>query len=161
MDLRSQMLQEFDLETALTRSVLKITPDALMDYQADESLHSVRWNVSHLADIPSWADVILRKDVFDIAPPDGPPHTTPEMATIADTIAAFDSNVQTAKEILAEFPIDSLEDEWSLLIGGQAVLTHSRYMIYRMYMISHVAHHRAHVLVYLRTNGIETPHLYG
>ncbi|MCM2372198.1 DinB family protein [Aporhodopirellula aestuarii] len=161
MDLRSLMLREFDIESASTRSVIEITPDALMDYQADESLHSIRWNVSHLADIPSWANIILRENVFDVAPPDGPPHTTPEMATVADALQAFDKNIESAKEVIADFSLDTLEDEWSLLVGGQPVLTQPRYIIYRMYMVSHVAHHRAHLLVYLRTNGIETPHLYG
>lgn len=155
------MMHEFEHESALTRSVLAVTPDSLLDYQAHGSLHDVRWNVSHLVDIPSWAEIILRSSVFDVAPPGGPPHTTPEMATISDALASFDKNVATAKEVLADFSLDSLGEEWSLLVGGQPVLTYPRYIAYRIYMITHVAHHRGHLLVYLRTNGIETPHLYG
>lgn len=161
MDLRSAMLSEFVHEAGLTRSLLDVVPDSLLDYQADESLQTVRWNVSHLVDIPTWMDMILTKSSFDVAPVGEPPHSTPAQPTMAEAIETFDRHVADAKAVIERFDLDSLDDEWSLLLGGQPILTHPRYMIYRMYIINHVAHHRGHLLVYLRTNGVETPRLYG
>lgn len=161
MDLRQAMLDEHQHESALTRSVLQAIPDSLLDYQATDSSRDVRWNVSHLVDIPSWTDMILREAFFDVAPPGEPPHDTPLMENIEAAIATFDQNVQTATSTIREFDVSTLEDDWSLKLGGQVLLTHSRYMIYRMYLINHVAHHRGHLLVYLRLNGVVTPNLYG
>lgn len=161
MDIRERMQEEFQHESQLTRSVFDVVPDSLLDYQAGDAMHTIRWNVSHLVDIPTWADMILNQASFDVAPVGQPPHTTPELKSMAAAIEAFDKHIAEAQSVLADFSLESLDDPWSLLTGGQTLLKHPRHLIYRMYMVSHVAHHRAHLLVYLRLNGIETPHLYG
>ncbi|TWU61825.1 MULTISPECIES: DinB family protein [Crateriforma] len=160
-DIRSLMTQQFENEIARTRQVLDVVTDALLDYQASPTMRSVRWNVSHLVDVPSWAEIILKADEFDVAPPDGPPHETPEMATMADAMNALDKNVAEARTALASFDVQSLDADWSLKAGGQTLMTMSRYETFQMFEISHVAHHRGHLLVYLRMNGVETPLLYG
>ena len=160
MDIRIAMKNELAHEADLTRSVLNVIPDGLLDVKAHPSVRSIRWNVSHLVDILSWAPMILHEAYFDVAPPGEPPHDTPEMATIADAITTFDQNLIVAQGSLDQLSVDTLDDPWSLRVGGQPVLTHPRYMIYRMYMVNHVAHHRGHLLAYLRINDIETPRLY-
>lgn len=161
MDIRNAMLEEYHHESKLTRSVIEATPDSLLDFKPEESMHDVRWNVSHLVDIPDWTDMILNQAEFDVAPVGQPPHQTLEMQSIAEALDAFDRNTASAKKLISTFDLTTLEDEWSLKLGGQTLLTHPRHLIYRMYLISHVAHHRGHLLVYLRLNGIETPRLYG
>lgn len=161
MDMRKAMLDEFHHESSLTRSVLQAVPDSLLDYRATDSSRDVRWNVSHLVDIPSWTDMILRQAYFDVAPVGEPPHDTPLMENMETAITSFDRHVQDATFTIGDFDMSTLEEDWSLKLGGQVLLTHSRYMIYRMYLISHVAHHRGHLLVYLRLNGIDMPGLYG
>ncbi len=161
MDIRAAMLMEFDHESGLTRSVLEVVPDTSMDFQAEPSLRSIRWNVSHLADIPGWTEMILRERTFDVAPIDGPPHDTVMMETAKQAIETFDANIAAARQVIEEFAIDSLDDPWSLQAGGHTLFTHPRHMIYRMYLVSHVAHHRGHLLAYLRMCGVETPRIYG
>lgn len=161
MDLRRAMLDEYEHESELTRSVLQVVPDFLLDYQATESSRDIRWNVSHLVDIPSWANMILREASFDVAPVGEPPHDTPLVENMEKALAQFDQHAEAATETIRDFDLETLEDDWSLKLGGEVLLTRPRYMIHRMYLINHVAHHRGHLLVYLRINGIETPRLYG
>ncbi|MEM9644739.1 MAG: DinB family protein [Planctomycetota bacterium] len=161
MDLRAAMKSEFAHEAGLTRSVLDVVPDDLLGFQADESMHTIGWNVNHLVDIATWVDMILNQDSFDVAPPGAAPHSTPEMPTIAAALEAHDDHIATSLSVLDSFLMESLEDSWTLLAGGQPLLTHPKHMIYRMYVTNHIAHHRGHLLVYLRLNGVETPRLYG
>lgn len=47
-------LLEFDQEQAGTRQILELVPNVLLSWQAHESLHTIGWVASHLADISSW-----------------------------------------------------------------------------------------------------------
>ncbi|MEZ6128079.1 MAG: DinB family protein [Planctomycetaceae bacterium] len=161
MDLRAAMLLEFDHESQLTRSVLEVVPNASLDFQAEPSLRPIRWNVSHLADIPSWARVILTEAEYDVAPVGGPPHETAMVESAEQGVALFDANRAIARETIETFDLDSLDDSWTLKAGGQTLSTQPRHLVYRMYMVSHVAHHRGHLLAYLRMCGVDTPRLYG
>lgn len=161
MNIRDAMLQEFDWETGLTRSVLAVVPDSLMDFEAAEGMRSIRWNVSHLVDIPTWLGMILCEAQFDVAPVGQPPHDTPLMESTEQAVSTFDRHIQEAKQVIETFDVESLNDSWSLLVGGEAVLTQPRHLVYRMYACNHVAHHRGHLLAYLRINSVETPRLYG
>jgi len=161
MDHRAAMLLEFDHESQLTRSVLEVVPNATLDFQAEPSLKSIRWNVSHLVDIPTWARILLTEDAYDVAPVGEPPHETEMLESVEQAVAQFDTNLGTAREAIETFDLDSLDDPWSLKAGGQTLMTQPRHLVYRMYMVSHVAHHRGHLLAYLRMCGVDTPRLYG
>lgn len=50
---------------------------------------------------------------------------------------------------------------WTLLEGGHEILTMPRSAVIRGFIISHIIHHRAHLLVYLRLNDIPVPGMYG
>ena len=157
LDIRKAMLEEFDLESSMTRLVLQATPDEELSAQPAENGHTIRWNLTHLADIPDWCDVILSQPYFDVtseSPAD-------EVDTVATAIKRFDDNVLAARDVIEDFDVDGLDDPWVLKAGSQEIMKRSRYMIYRLFMISHVAHHRGHVLAYLRAEGIEVPLLYG
>lgn len=161
MDIRKAMRQEFEHESGLTRNVLQTVPDSLMSYQAAADMRPVRWNVSHLVDIPSWLPMILCEASFDVAPVGEPPHETPLMESTEAALAKLEQNLDIGRSAIESFDLDSLEDDWSLLVGGQPVVTHPRHLIYRLYVSNHIAHHRGHLLSYLRISGVETPRLYG
>ncbi|MEM6469029.1 MAG: hypothetical protein AAF802_05620 [Planctomycetota bacterium] len=161
MNIQSLMKQSLDHEAGLTRSVMEKIPDEKLDHVAKEGMRSLRWNISHMADILSWVDMILNEESFDIAPVDGPPHSTYEVSTVAEAIEIHETNLVSAKDAIDRCDPELFHSDWSLLAGGQALLTHPRYMIYQMYVANHIAHHRGHVLVYTRLLGIEMPSIYG
>ncbi|MEO1615388.1 MAG: DinB family protein [Planctomycetota bacterium] len=161
MNLRSLMKQSLTHEITLTRSVIQEIPDAQLDHVASEGMRSLKWNISHLADIPSWVNMILNESSFDVAPVDGPPHSTHEVASVAEALKILDDNLASALEAIDQSDPETYEADWSLKAGGQILLTHPRFMIYQMYVANHIAHHRAHVLVYARLLGITMPSIYG
>lgn len=161
MDIGKAMLEEFADETALTRSLLNVVPDDLLSFQAGETMHTVQWNVSHLADIPSWMEVILKANEFDVAPPGEPPHDTVLLGSASEALSVFDKNVAGAVACIESLDVETLEQPWTLKAGGHPLMTMTRFAAFRKYQLNHVAHHRGHLLVYLRLNGIETPLLYG
>ncbi|MDA8743618.1 DinB family protein [Rubripirellula amarantea] len=154
-------LPEFDQEMASTRAILALVPDNILDWKAHETLHSIRWNASHLADTLSWVDVTLNETSFDVAPIDGPAHEVPLLETAAAIVEAFDQNLATAQELFRSATDESLAVEWTLLQAGETLFTVPRSSLIKNLFINHMIHHRAFLIAYLRINGVECPHLYG
>ena len=50
---------------------------------------------------------------------------------------------------------------WSLLKGGQTVMTMPKIAVLRGFVMNHTIHHRAQLGVYLRLNDVPVPSLYG
>jgi uncharacterized damage-inducible protein DinB len=69
--------------------------------------------------------------------------------------------VKSAREAIAGASDDELFVNWSLLSGGNTVLTMPRIAVLRGFVMNHTIHHRAQLGVYLRLNDIAVPSIYG
>ncbi|MGB7345728.1 MAG: DinB family protein [Pirellulaceae bacterium] len=161
MRLIDSFFPEFDHEMSGTRSVLEVVPDGLLDWKAHESLHTIGWNASHLADTLSWVEVTLKETSFDIAPIDGPAHETPVLDSTAAILASFDANRASAKAFFEAVTDEELQVPWTLLQGGQTLFTTPRIALIKSLFINHMVHHRAFLVAYLRMNDVKCPALYG
>jgi uncharacterized damage-inducible protein DinB len=161
MSIGESLLPEFDQELRGTRRVLQNVTDEILDWKAHQKSNTVRWVASHLADIPSWADVCINKDSFDVAPPGEPPHRTEPLDDVDSILKKFDENVARAREVIAEADDGQFLKEWSLLKGGEVMMTMPRIAVVRSFIFNHMIHHRGHLCVYLRLNELPVPALYG
>lgn len=161
MSFVESFLPEFDHEQQNTRHVLELVPDSLLGWKAHDSLNSVGWVASHLADTLSWVEVTLKETSFDIAPVDGPPHETPVLESGESILASFDENLATARSLIAEATDEQLLVPWTLLQGGNELFTMPRMALIKNLFINHMIHHRAFLISYLRMNDIQCPPMYG
>lgn len=161
MSISESLLPEFDHEMAGTLRVLENVTDSILDWKAHEKSNTAGWVASHLADIPSWTDVCINQDSFDVAPPDAPPHTTTCLPTADEIIRVFKENVESAREVIANADDGQFHKSWSLLKGGEVQVTMPRIAVVRSFILNHNIHHRAHLCVYLRMNDLPVPGLYG
>ena len=123
-------------------------------------MNTVGWVAAHLADTVSWADVIVKEDSFDVAPPDGPPHANPEFDTSAEIVQAFEANLQSAIGAIRGADDSTMGDPWTLKQGGNDLFTLPRAAVIKTFLLNHVIHHRAFLIAYLRMNGIKCPGMY-
>ncbi len=161
MTIIDTFLPEFDHEMSGTRSVLELVPDHLFAWQANDSMHTIQWNASHLADTLSWVEVTLKETSFDIAPVDGPAHQTPLLESTALVLEVFDQNLSTARALFQSATDEQLAQPWTLLHAGEAIFTKPRAALIKSLFINHIVHHRAFLIAYLRINDVQCPHLYG
>jgi len=73
----------------------------------------------------------------------------------------FDKNRDASHQAIAEASDEHLMKNWSLLRGGQTIVTMPRFTVLRSVCINHIIHHRAQLGVYLRMNDIPVPSVYG
>lgn len=150
-------LAEFDHEMATTRKVLERLPDDNWDYKPHPKSMSQKQLAVHLANIPSWAKMIMGQDELDMSGP----YTPPTAENLAELLAKFDAWRDEAREVVAAVEDEALLRDWTLKAGGQEVLRMPKLAVMRSFVFNHNVHHRAQLAVYLRLNDLPVPAIYG
>jgi uncharacterized damage-inducible protein DinB len=153
----AMMLPEFDHEASLTRKTLERVPFERGDWKPHEKSFSLKALAGHLADIPSWVDVTINQDVFEMDGPYQP--ETPDTTEVL--LERFDRNTAAAREVLAGASQGDLLGMWSMKQGGEVTLTMPKIAVLRGFILSHAIHHRAQLGLYLRLLDVPVPATYG
>lgn len=161
MSIAQSLLPEFDHEMAGTRKTIERIPEDKLSWKAHPKSNSIGWVAAHLANIVNWADITMIGDSFDIAPPGKEPYRTNVPDKVSDILKIFDDNLVKSRAAIAAASDELMMKPWSLLSGGQAVMTMPKIAVLRTFVMNHSIHHRAHLCVYLRLNDVPVPGLYG
>ncbi len=161
MSLSEMIMPEFEQEMAHTRRTLERVPEEKFEWKPHEKSSSLGGLATHLANIPSWTTHTFEKEELDIAPPGAPPFRMEQAKSTADLLAAFDKNVADARATLAGASDERWFGKWSLLSGGNTIMTMPRVAVMRGFVMSHLIHHRAQLGVYLRLLDVPVPAIYG
>jgi uncharacterized damage-inducible protein DinB len=161
MSVSQSLLPEFDHEMANTRKVLERIPADKLDWKAHEKSNTIGWVGVHLADLPGWAEMTMKNELLDIAPPGGEPFRMPKAESVKAMLEVFDKNVATGRAAIAAANDEAFFKPWTLLKGGVKLFTMPRIGVLRSFVLNHSIHHRAHLCVYLRLNNVPVPALYG
>jgi uncharacterized damage-inducible protein DinB len=111
----------------------------------------------HVADMPDWIRVTLDQDVLDASAAPRPPE---KLSGRAELLERFDRNVAALREAVARFDVEALARPWSMKNGDQIMVTRPRGMVYRVWCVSHMVHHRAQLCLYLRLLDVPVPTVY-
>jgi uncharacterized damage-inducible protein DinB len=161
MPISQMILPEFEQEMANTRKTLERVPDDKFAWKPHEKSMSLGGLSTHVANIPSWTGNTFDRDELDIAPVGGPPFRLDEAKSRTDLLEAFDKNVASARATLAAASDEAWMGSWSLLKGGNKIMTMPRAAVMRGFVLSHLIHHRAQLGVYLRLLDVPVPSIYG
>lgn len=161
MPISDSILSEFDQEMAGTRKTLERVPTEKFDWKPHEKSMSMGGLATHLSNLPSWTTYTLERDSLDLAPGGQqlPPATIP--ASADELLATFDSNVKTAREVIARTADQDFMKMWQLQRNGVTLMTLPKVAVLRGFVMNHNIHHRAQLGVYLRLNDIPVPSIYG
>jgi uncharacterized damage-inducible protein DinB len=160
MSLGESMLPEFDQEMANTRKTLERVPDNKFDWKPHEKSFPMGQLATHLANLPTWTNVTIDMDEFDMAP-GGEQMKTPECHSQKELLETFDENIAKARAAIAGISDERIFQSWTLLAAGNKILSLPRVAVLRSFVMNHIIHHRAQLGVYLRLNDIPVPSIYG
>ncbi|QDU07836.1 DinB family protein [Gimesia aquarii] len=161
MTIAESILPEFDMEMAGTRKVLERIPDDKLDWKAHPKSNSIGWVATHLAEMVGWVEGTLTQDNWDLNPEGGEPYQAPVLNSRQEILDLFDANVVAARKRIASTSDEEFVKSWSLLSGGEPLITMPKIGVIRTWVLNHSIHHRGHLCVYLRLNDIPVPALYG
>jgi hypothetical protein len=158
-DLRDLLLPELESELATTRRILAVVPDGHGEFKCHEKSAPLSKLAGHVAEMPSFATLVLGSPDLDLGAPGGPPPF--RHVTAAQTLATFDDFADQLITTLKHTSDETFEQQWSLVYGDYKIFSGTRYNAYRTFGINHLVHHRAQLGVYLRLLGIPLPKTYG
>jgi uncharacterized damage-inducible protein DinB len=157
MQLREVFLPELDAEAANTRKLLELVPENQFGYQPHQKSMSLGRLASHVAELPQWVKTTIDQDGLDMQPGSQPYLA----ASRTELLGTFDKAVAEARQSIAGASDENLVGTWTFSFAGKPVFSHSRHIILRNFVFSHLVHHRAQLGVYLRLNDVEFPGMYG
>ncbi len=148
-----------DLEGELktTRRVLERVPDGKDDWRPHEKSMTLGGLATHLAQLPGFGIAMLTSDEFD--PMNRPPAAKP--ASTDERLKLFDQVSGKLQELFPKLTWDQTKVVWKIKSGGQVFVEGPRGVMLRSALITHMAHHRAQLGVYLRLLGVPIPGSYG
>jgi uncharacterized damage-inducible protein DinB len=161
MAISESLLPEFDQEMANTRKTLERVPEDKFAWKPHEKSWAMGGLATHLANLPSWAVLTLSQDSFDMAPPGGEPWKNPLASSRQELLEMFDKNIADARAAIAGASDERMFSPWSLLSGGNTLMTLPKIAVLRSFVMNHIIHHRAQLGVYLRLNDVPVPSIYG
>ena len=150
---------ELQREGPRTRRALEQVPVGRDDWKPHaRSMPLVRL-AGLVASMPSWVSLIIEQEELNLTPPPGQgQYQQPSVDTL---VATHDQLVAQALESLSKTNDDFLyTTNWRLLAGGQVVMDLPRHIVLRD-TLSHLAHHRGQLTVYLRLLEQKVPAIYG
>ena len=157
MSLAQSLLPEFDHEMDNTRKVLERVPYDNPTWSPHKKSMSIAALAHHVAGLPGWCKETFTKDSLDLT---GFQPPTPS-ANNAELMAEFHKCVAAGREALANADDATMMSNWSLTGNGQTYFTMPKIAVYRSFVMNHIIHHRAQLIVYLRMNNVPVPGLYG
>jgi uncharacterized damage-inducible protein DinB len=161
MKLSDLFLPEFDREMTSTRNTLERIPEDKLTWKPHEKSMALGRLAGHLAELAGWPVVTINQDVLDFMPPGGQPYQPTIATSRKQVLEIFDKNRDEGHRAIAGASDEHLMKNWTLMRGGQPLMTMPRVAVLRSFCINHLIHHRAQLGVYLRLNNIPVPSIYG
>jgi len=156
--IKTLVLGDLAQELARTRTLLERVPDKDRDWRPHLKSFTLRELAAHLENLLLWLLMTIREAEFDMA--SAPPsRAVPE--TTAELLQLYDDEANLVKEAVAQMTTDDMLADWTLRHGDHVIFTMPRAAVLRSFGISHMAHHRGQLSVYLRMLDVPLPQTYG
>ena len=160
MKLNELLLADLNREAERSRRALEQVPEGKYDWKPHDRSMIFGYLADLVATMPSWVAMIVGQNELDVAPAGGPTSERARNETSGALVQALDKAATDARTALEETTEEHLLTSWRLLARGQVVWEGARHEMIRD-TISHWAHHRGQLTVYLRLLGAKVPALYG
>ena len=157
MDIIPLLVKEFEQEAAITRKMLALVPNDKFDWKPHPKSMSMKQLTVHIAEIPSWPDMMLKTSELDFATF---PYQPAPAESADDLLNILEKSVEDTKEAFSKAKEEDLLPTWTLRSGDQVFAVMSKYEAIR-HAFSQTIHHRAQLGVYLRLLNIPIPGSYG
>jgi uncharacterized damage-inducible protein DinB len=160
MQLTEFFRAQLDREAPISRRVLERVPEGRPEWKPHDKSMPMGYLAQLVATMPGWVAMAVLQDELDLNPPGGSSQRPPATDTTARLLAAHDDSVARARDALGGTSDTHLATPWKLLVAGRVVLEQPRHEVIAD-TLTHLAHHRGQLTVYLRLNGAPVPSVYG
>jgi uncharacterized damage-inducible protein DinB len=160
MLLKKFFLEQLEREAVASRKVVERVPEGQNSWKP----HARSMELGHLtalvATMPGWPALMIDRDELDLDDPSGSFRTKP-IASRAELLDALEGGLAASRAALEATTEAHLMTCWQLKAGSQVLTEGLRYVMIADGALSHLAHHRGQLTVYLRLLEAKVPATYG
>ncbi len=148
---------DLERELAVTRTVLERLPEDKFAWKPHEKSMNLGRLAMHVATLPDWAKSTIAQDGLDMATA---PRPRVEPTDKKDLLAEFDKCANELRAVVKKFDAGRIGDVWTIRNGSHVMASKPKAMIYRVWCMNHMIHHRAQLCLYLRLLNVPVPAVY-
>ncbi|MGA7522687.1 MAG: DinB family protein [Acidobacteriaceae bacterium] len=160
MDLKKFFLEQLESEAASARKTVERVPEGHNSFKPHERSMELGYLASLVASMPGWIAMMIEQDTTDIDGADAG-FRTRAVDSRAELLRIVDEGLAKSRQALQSATEEHLMRPWRLKMGGQILTEGPRYSQIREGALSHLAHHRGQLTVYLRLLDAKVPAIYG
>ncbi len=149
--------KELEREAVTTRKMLERVPGEKFDWKPHEKSMTLKQLAIHVAEIPTWLNMVLTTSEVDFSNNEWQPKDVPDAKGLMDF---FERSLVDGREALSKANDDQLKDTWTMRNGEQIFASDPKDEVLRG-CFCQVVHHRAQLGVYLRLLNVGIPGSYG
>lgn len=157
MKMTEMLLAQLEREGPGTRRALERVPEGKNDWKPHPKSMRMGDLAALVASMPSWLALIVERDDLELTSGIGAQRA---VTTSGELLQVHDKAMDAARKSLSATTEEHLQKSWRLLYGGKVLDDRPRHLIIAD-TISHLAHHRRQLTVYLRLNDKPVPAIYG
>jgi uncharacterized damage-inducible protein DinB len=160
MELRLFFLEQLEREAKACRKVLERVPEGQNGWKPHQRSMELGYLAALVATMPGWPSFMIRRDFIDLNGPDENLRTA-AVETRAELLRMLEEGLAKSREALSATTDEHLNTKWGIRMSDQVMAEGPRYQMIADAALSHMAHHRGQLTVYLRLNEVKVPALYG
>ncbi len=160
MELRKFFLEQLEREGEASRKAIELVTEGQNSWKPHPRSMELGYLAALTATMPGWIAMMINSDELDLKG-DGARFQTKPLATRAELLAALEKGMADSRKALENTTEEHLLKNWKLKMGDIVLRDRPRYTSILDGAITHLAHHRGQLTVYLRLNEASVPALYG
>jgi uncharacterized damage-inducible protein DinB len=160
MELKKYFLEQLEREGVASRKAIERVPEGQNGWKPHEKSMELGYLASLVATMPGWVALMIDHDELDLNDNRKTSRATPA-GTRAQLLASLEAALAESRRALEGTTEEHLMKPWRLKMGEQLLSEGPRYVTIGDGALSHLAHHRGQLTVYLRLNDAKVPAIYG
>ncbi|HWG16427.1 MAG TPA: DinB family protein [Acidobacteriaceae bacterium] len=158
MLLKNYFLEQLEREAVASRKVIERVPEGHNSWKPHARSMELGYLAALVATMPGWPSLMIDRDELDLS---DPTFRTKPLGSRAELLAALDEAVAQSRRSLENTNEAHLNTNWQLKAADQVLAKGPRYAMIADAVLSHLAHHRGQLTVYLRLKEASVPAIYG
>jgi uncharacterized damage-inducible protein DinB len=161
MLLKRFFLEQLDREATASRKAIERVPEGQNTWKPHERSMELGMLAALTATMPGWPALMIDRDELDLSDPSSASFRTKPMNTRAELLQVLDEGLAKSRAALENTTEAHLNTPWRLKMRDQSLSEGPRYTMIADGALSHLAHHRGQLTVYLRLMEAKVPAIYG
>ena len=160
MLLKKYFLEQLEREGVASRKAIEKVPEGQNGWKPHAKSMELGMLSALVAAMPGWIAMMVESDELDLDGK-GKSFRTKPVESRAELLSMLDKGLDASRKALEATSEAHLMNPWRLVMGGQVLSEGPRYETITNGAITHLAHHRGQLTVYLRMIEAKVPAIYG